>query len=181
MFIEYMNYSLGKTPTSIMTEDVYNDPDLNFKLNIEYAAVVAFIKTQLAALLHENYSIEVNRISDAEYSRKILDQIAEEESFDFAFRSIHLKGKALCGEIKMDGTFVTKFEIDNAYLYSEMYTNMLNDRKGIDSSCEDSKSSGTVVISGNKKVEGTTLNIGNTNEFMKTMNAKFTRRISHDE
>lgn len=181
MFIEYMNYSLGKTPTSIMTEDVYNDPDLNFKLNLEYAAVVAFIKTQLAALLHENYSIEVNRISDAEYSRKILDQIAEEESFDFAFRSIHLKGKALCGEIKMDGTFVTKFEIDNAYLYSEMYTNMLNDRKGIDSSCEDSKSSGTVVISGNKKVEGTTLNIGNTNEFMKTMNAKFTRRISHDE
>ena len=176
-----MNYSLGKTPTSIMTEDVYNDPDLNFKLNLEYAAVVAFIKTQLAALLHENYSIEVNRISDAEYSRKILDQIAEEESFDFAFRSIHLKGKALCGEIKMDGTFVTKFEIDNAYLYSEMYTNMLNDRKGIDSSCEDSKSSGTVVVSGNKKVEGTTLDIGNINEFMKTMNAKFTRRTNHDE
>lgn len=181
MFIEYMNYSLGKTPTSIMTEDVYNDPSLTLKLNAEYATVVAFIKTQLAALLHENYSIEVNRISDAEYSRKILDQIAEEESFDFAFRSIHLKGKALCGEIKMNGTFVTKFEIDNAYLYSEMYTNMLNDRKGIDSSCEDSKSSGTVVVSGNKKVEGTTLNIGNTNEFMKTMNAKFTRRTSHDE
>lgn len=181
MFIEYMNYSLGKTSTSIMTEDVYNDPDLTLKLNVEYAAVVAFIKTQLAALLHENYSIEINRISDAEYSRKILDQIAEEESFDFAFRSVHLKGKALCGEIKMNGTFVTKFEIDNAYLYSEMFTNMLNDRKGIDSSCEDSKSSGTVVVSGNKKVEGTTLNIGNTNEFMKTMNAKFTRRISHDE
>lgn len=181
MLIEYMNYSLGKTPTSIMTEDVYNDPDLTLKLNVEYAAVVAFIKTQLAALLHENYSIEINRISDAEYSRKILDQIAEEESFDFAFRSVHLKGKALCGEIKMDGTFVTKFEIDNAYLYSEMFTNMLNDRKGIDSSCEDSKSGGTVVVSGNKKVEGTTLNIGNTNEFMKTMNAKFTRRISHDE
>lgn len=181
MFIEYMNYSLGKTPTSIMTEDVYNDPDLTLKLNAEYAAVVAFIKIQLAALLHENYSIEINRISDAEYSRKILDQIAEEESFDFAFRSVHLKGKALCGEIKMNGTFVTKFEIDNAYLYSEMFTNMLNDRKGIDSSCEDSKSSGTVVVSGNKKVEGTTLDIGNTNEFMKTMNAKFTRRISHDE
>nr|DAY71023.1 MAG TPA: hypothetical protein [Caudoviricetes sp.] len=181
MFIEYMNYSLGKTPTSIMTEDVYNDPDLTLKLNVEYAVVVAFIKTQLAALLHENYSIEINRISDAEYSRKILDQIAEEESFDFAFRSVHLKGKALCGEIKMNGTFVTKFEIDNAYLYSEMFTNMLNSRKGIDFSCEDSKSSGTVVVSGNKKVEGTTLNIGNTNEFMKTMNAKFTRRISHDE
>lgn len=181
MFIEYMNYSLGKTPTSIMTEDVYNDPDLTLKLNVEYAAVVAFIKIQLAALLHENYSIEINRISDAEYSRKILDQITEEESFDFAFRSVHLKGKALCGEIKMNGTFVTKFEIDNAYLYSEMFTNMLNDRKGIDSSCEDSKSSGTVVVSGNKKVEGTTLDIGNTNEFMKTMNAKFTRRISHDE
>jgi hypothetical protein len=176
-----MNYSLGKTPTSIMTEDVYNDPDLTLKLNVEYAVVVAFIKTQLAALLHENYSIEINRISDAEYSRKILDQIAEEESFDFAFRSVHLKGKALCGEIKMNGTFVTKFEIDNAYLYSEMFTNMLNSRKGIDFSCEDSKSSGTVVVSGNKKVEGTTLNIGNTNEFMKTMNAKFTRRISHDE
>lgn len=181
MFVEYMNYSLGKTPTSIMTEDVYNDPDLTLKLNVEYAAVVAFIKTQLAALLHENYSIEINRISDADYSRKILDQIAEEESFDFAFRSVHLKGKALCGEIKMDGTFVTKFEIDNVYLYSEMFTNMLNDRKGIDSSCEDSKSGGTVVVSGNKKVEGTTLNIGNTNEFMKTMNAKFTRRTSHDE
>lgn len=181
MFVEYMNYSLSKTPTSIMTEDVYNDPDLTLKLNVEYAAVVAFIKTQLAALLHENYSIEINRISDAEYSRKILDQITEEESFDFAFRSVHLKGKALCGEIKMDGTFVTKFEIDNAYLYSEMFTNMLNDRKGIDSSCEDSKFNGTVVVSGNKKVEGTTLNVGNTNEFMKTMNAKFTRRISHDE
>ena len=81
----------------------------------------------------------------------------------------------------MDGTFVTKFEIDNSYLYSEMFTNMINYRKGIDSSCEDSKSSGTVVASGNKKVEGTTLNIGNTNEFMKTMNAKFTRRTSHDE
>lgn len=181
MFVEYMNYSLSKTPTSIMTEDVYNDPDLTLKLNVEYTAVVAFIKTQLAALLHENYSIEINRISDAEYSRKILDQITEEESFDFVFRSIHLKGKALCGEIKMDGTFVTKFEIDNAYLYSEMFTNMLNDRKGIDSSCEDSKFNGTVVVSGNKKVEGTTLNVGNTNEFMKTMNAKFTRRISHDE
>lgn len=181
MFIEYMNYSLGKTPTSIMTEDVYDDYDLNFKLNLEYAAVAAFIKTQLAALLHENYSIEINRICDGEYSDKVLDHDTKEESFDFAFRSVHLKGKALCGDIKMDGTFVTKFEIDNTYLYSEMYTNMLNYRKGIDSSCEDSKSSGTVVVSGNKKVEGTTLNIGNTDEFMKTMNAKFTRRTSHDE
>lgn len=181
MFIEYMNYYLGKTPTSIMTENIYNDPDLTLKLRVEYDTVVAFIKTQFAALLHENYSIEINRISDAEYSKKILDQFAKEESFDFAFRSVHLKGKALCGEIKIDGTFVTKFEIDNAYLYSEMFTNMLNSRKGIDSSCEDSKFNGTVVVSGNKKVEGTTLNIGNTNEFMKTMNAKFTRRTSHDE
>lgn len=181
MFIEYMNYSLSKTPTSIMTEDVYNDPDLNLKLNAEYATVVAFIKTQLAVLLHENYSIEINRICDAEYSDKNIDRDIKGESFDFAFRSVHLKGKALCGEIKMDGTFVTKFEIDNSYLYSEMFTNMINYRKGIDSSCEDSKSSGTVVVSGNKKVEGTTLNIGNTNEFMKTMNAKFTRRTSHDE
>lgn len=181
MFVEYMNYSLGKTPTSIMTEDVYNDPDMSLKLRAEYGTVVAFIKTQLAALLHEDYSIEINRISDAEYSRKILDQIAEEESFDFAFRSVHLKGKALCGEIKMDGTFVTKFEIDNTYLYSEMYTNMLSSRKGISSTEEDSKFNGTVVVGGNKKVEGTTLDIGNTNEFMKTMNAKFTRRISYDE
>ena len=179
MFLEYMNYSLGKTPTSIMTEDVYNSPDLSFKLRARYATVTEFIKTQLAALLHEDYSIEINRISDAEYSRKLLDEIAEEESFEFAFRSVHLKGKALCGEIKMNGTFVTKFELDNGYLYSEMYTNMLNSRKGI---YTDNKESGkTVVVSGNKKVEGTTLDIGNTNEFMKTMNAKFTRRTSHDE
>ena len=74
MFVEYMNYSLSKTPTSIITEDVYNDPDLNLKLNAEYATAVAFIKTQLAVLLHENYSIEINRICDAEYSDKNLDQ-----------------------------------------------------------------------------------------------------------
>ena len=43
MFIEYMNYSLSKTPTSIMTEDVYNDPGLNLKLNFIFPPPYIFI------------------------------------------------------------------------------------------------------------------------------------------
>ena len=161
MLIEYMNYSLNKTPITIMTEDVFGDTELSFSLNAKYSAVVAFIKSQFDALLKDSYSIEVEKISDT-------DSKDNNDTYTFQFKSIYLKNKSLSGEIKMDGTFVTKFEIDNSYDYSEMYNNMLNSHN----------EEGTVTISDKEQaVEGTSLVIENqANEFMQMMNSKFTRK-----
>lgn len=170
MLIEYMNYSLNKTPITIMTEDVFGDTELSFSLNAKYSAVVAFIKSQFDALLKDSYSIEVERISDTDDSRRIIDSLSKDDNdtYEFQFKSIYLKNKSLIGEIKMNGTFVTKFEVDNSYDYPEMYNNMLNSHN----------EEGTVTISNKEQaVEGTSLVIENqANEFMQMMNSKFTRK-----
>ena len=161
MLIEYMNYSLSKTPTTIMTEDVFGDTGLSFSLNAKYSAVVSFLKSQFNALLKDSYSIEVERIVDSSSED-------DNDTYEFQFKSIYLKNKPLFGEIKMNGTFVTKFEIDNSYDYSEMYGNMLNSHN----------EEGTVAISDkDQTVDGTSLVIENkANEFMQTMNSKFVRK-----
>ena len=161
MLIEYMNYSLNKTPTTIMTEDVFGDIGLSFSLNAKYSAVVAFLKSQFNALLKDSYSIEVEKIDDT-------DSKDDNDTYEFQFKSIYLKNKSLFGEIKMNGTFVTKFEVDNSYDYPEMYNNMLNSHN----------EEGTVTISDKEQaVEGTSLVIENqANEFMQMMNSKFTRK-----
>lgn len=161
MLIEYMNYSLSKTPTTIMTEDVFGDTGLSFSLNAKYSAVVAFLKSQFNALLKDSYSIEIERIVDSSSED-------DNDTYEFQFKSIYLKNKPLFGEIKMNGTFVTKFEIDNSYDYSEMYGNMLNSHN----------EEGTVAISDkDQTVDGTSLVIENkANEFMQTMNSKFVRK-----
>ena len=161
MLIEYMNYSLSKTPTTIMTEDVFGDTGLSFSLSAKYSAVVSFLKSQFNALLKDSYSIEVERIVDSSSED-------DNDTYEFQFKSIYLKNKPLFGEIKMNGTFVTKFEIDNSYDYSEMYGNMLNSHN----------EEGTVVISDkDQTVDGTSLVIENkANEFMQTMNSKFVRK-----
>ena len=161
MLIEYMNYSLSKTPTTIMTEDVFGDTGLSFSLSAKYSAVVSFLKSQFNALLKDSYSIEVERIVDSSSED-------DNDTYEFQFKSIYLKNKPLFGEIKMNGTFVTKFEIDNSYDYSEMYGNMLNSHN----------EEGTVTISDkDQTVDGTSLVIENqANEFMQTMNSKFVRK-----
>ena len=161
MLIEYMNYSLSKNPTTIMTEDVFGDTGLSFSLSAKYSAVVSFLKSQFNALLKDSYSIEVERIVDSSSED-------DNDTYEFQFKSIYLKNKPLFGEIKMNGTFVTKFEIDNSYDYSEMYGNMLNSHN----------EEGTVAISDkNQTVDGTSLVIENkANEFMQTMNSKFVRK-----
>ena len=161
MLIEYMNYSLSKTPTTIMTEDVFGDTGLSFSLSAKYSSVVSFLKSQFNALLKDSYSIEVERIVDSSSED-------DNDTYEFQFKSIYLKNKPLFGEIKMDGTFVTKFEIDNSYDYSEMYGNMLNSHN----------EEGTVTISDKgQTVDGTSLVIENkANEFMQTMNSKFVRK-----
>lgn len=161
MLIEYMNYSLSKTPTTIMTEDVFGDTGLSFSLSAKYSAVVSFLKSQFNALLKDSYSIEVERIVDSSSED-------DNDTYEFQFKSIYLKNKPLFGEIKMNGTFVTKFEIDNSYDYSEMYGNMLNSHN----------EEGTVAISDKDQiVDGTSLVIENkANEFMQTMNSKFIRK-----
>ena len=161
MLIEYMNYSLSKTPTTIMTEDVFGDTGLSFSLSAKYSAVVSFLKSQFNALLKDSYSIEVERIVDSSSED-------DNDTYEFQFKSIYLKNKPLFGEIKMNGTFVTKFEIDNSYDYSEMYSNMLNSHN----------EEGTVAISDkDQTVDGTSLVIENkANEFMQTMNSKFVRK-----
>lgn len=161
MLIEYMNYSLSKTPTTIMTEDVFGDTGLSFSLSAKYSAVVSFLKSQFNALLKDSYSIEVERIVDSSSED-------DNDTYEFQFKSIYLKNKPLFGEIKMNGTFVTKFEIDNSYDYSEMYGNMLNSHN----------EEGTVAISDkDQTVDGTSLVIENkANEFMQTMNSKFVRK-----
>lgn len=161
MLIEYMNYSLSKTPTTIMTEDVFGDTELSFSLSAKYSAVVSFLKSQFNALLKDSYSIEVERIVDSSSED-------DNDTYEFQFKSIYLKNKPLFGEIKMNGTFVTKFEIDNSYDYSEMYGNMLNSHN----------EEGTVAISDkDQTVDGTSLVIENkANEFMQTMNSKFIRK-----
>lgn len=161
MLIEYMNYSLNKTPTTIMTEDVFGDTGLSFILSAKYSAVVSFLKSQFNALLKDSYSIEVERIVDSSSED-------DNDTYEFQFKSIYLKNKPLFGEIKMNGTFVTKFEIDNSYDYTEMYNNMLNSHN----------EEGTVAISDkDQTVDGTSLVIENkANEFMQTMNSKFVRK-----
>lgn len=161
MLIEYMNYSLSKTPTTIMTEDVFGDTGLSFSLSAKYSAVVSFLKSQFNALLKDSYSIEVERIVDSSSED-------DNDTYEFQFKSIYLKNKPLFGEIKMNGTFVTKFEIDNSYDYTEMYNNMLNSHN----------EEGTVAISDkDQTVDGTSLVIENqANEFMQTMNSKFVRK-----
>ena len=161
MLIEYMNYSLSKTPTTIMTEDVFGDTGLSFSLSAKYSAVVSFLKSQFNALLKDSYSIEVERIVDSSSED-------DNDTYEFQFKSIYLKNKPLFGEIKMNGTFVTKFEIDNSYDYSEMYGNMLNSHN----------EEGTVAISDkDQTVDDTSLVIENkANEFMQTMNSKFIRK-----
>lgn len=161
MLIEYMNYFLSKTPTTIMTEDVFGDTGLSFSLSAKYSAVVSFLKSQFNALLKDSYSIEVERIVDSSSED-------DNDTYEFQFKSIYLKNKPLFGEIKMNGTFVTKFEIDNSYDYSEMYGNMLNSHN----------EEGTVAISDkDQTVDGTSLVIENkANEFMQTMNSKFIRK-----
>lgn len=161
MLIEYMNYSLSKTPTTIMTEDVFGDTGLSFILSAKYSAVVSFLKSQFNALLKDSYSIEVERIVDSSSED-------DNDTYEFQFKSIYLKNKPLFGEIKMNGTFVTKFEIDNSYDYTEMYNNMLNSHN----------EEGTVAISDkDQTVDGTSLVIENkANEFMQTMNSKFIRK-----
>lgn len=161
MLIEYMNYSLSKTPTTIMTEDVFGDTGLSFILSAKYSAVVSFLKSQFNALLKDSYSIEVERIVDSSSED-------DNDTYEFQFKSIYLKNKPLFGEIKMNGTFVTKFEIDNSYDYTEMYNNMLNSHN----------EEGTVAISDkDQTVDGTSLVIENkANEFMQTMNSKFVRK-----
>ena len=161
MLIEYMNYSLSKTPTTIMTEDVFGDTGLSFSLSAKYSAVVSFLKSQFNALLKDSYSIEVERIVESSSED-------DNDTYEFQFKSIYLKNKPLFGEIKMNGTFVTKFEIDNSYDYSEMYGNMLNSHN----------EEGTVTISDkDQTVYGTSLVIENkANEFMQTMNSKFVRK-----
>jgi hypothetical protein len=156
-----MNYSLSKTPTTIMTEDVFGDTGLSFSLSAKYSAVVSFLKSQFNALLKDSYSIEVERIVDSSSED-------DNDTYEFQFKSIYLKNKPLFGEIKMNGTFVTKFEIDNSYDYSEMYGNMLNSHN----------EEGTVAISDkDQTVDGTSLVIENkANEFMQTMNSKFIRK-----
>ena len=161
MLIEYMNYSLSKTPTTIMTEDVFGDTGLSFSLSAKYSAVVSFLKSQFNALLKDSYSIEVERIVDSSSED-------DNDTYKFQFKSIYLKNKPLFGEIKMSGTFATKFEIDNSYDYTEMYSNMLNSHN----------EEGMVAISDkNQTVDGTSLVIENkANEFMQTMNSKFVRK-----
>lgn len=161
MLIEYMNYSLSRTPTTIMTEDVFGDTGLSFSLSAKYSAVVSFLKSQFNALLKDSYSIEVERIVDSSSED-------DNDTYEFQFKSIYLKNKPLFGEIKMNGTFVTKFEIDNSYDYTEMYNNMLNSHN----------EEGTVAISDkDQTVDGTSLVIENkANEFMQTMNSKFIRK-----
>ena len=161
MLIEYMNYSLSKTPTTIMTEDVFGDTGLSFSLSAKYSAVVSFLKSQFNALLKDSYSIEVERIVDSSSED-------DNDTYEFQFKSIYLKNKPLFGEIKMNGTFVTKFEIDNSYDYTEMYNNMLNSHN----------EEGTVAISDkDQTVDGTRVVIENeANEFMQTMNSKFIRK-----
>lgn len=161
MLIEYMNYSLSKTPITIMTEDVFGDTGLSFSLSAKYSAVVSFLKSQFNALLKDSYSIEVERIVDSSSED-------DNDTYEFQFKSIYLKNKPLFGEIKMNGTFVTKFEIDNSYDYTEMYNNMLNSHN----------EEGTVAISDkDQTVDGTSLVIENkANEFMQTMNSKFVRK-----
>jgi hypothetical protein len=156
-----MNYSLSKTPITIMTEDVFGDTGLSFSLSAKYSAVVSFLKSQFNALLKDSYSIEVERIVDSSSED-------DNDTYEFQFKSIYLKNKPLFGEIKMNGTFVTKFEIDNSYDYSEMYGNMLNSHN----------EEGTVAISDkDQTVDGTSLVIENkANEFMQTMNSKFVRK-----
>lgn len=161
MLIEYMNYSLNKTPTTIMTEDVFGDTGLSFSLSAKYSAVVSFLKSQFNALLKDSYAIEVERITNSTSED-------DNDTYEFQFKSIYLKNKPLFGEIKMNGTFVTKFEIDNSYDYPEMYGNMLNSHN----------EEGMVAINDrDQTVDGTSLVIENkANEFMQTMNSKFVRK-----
>lgn len=161
MLIEYMNYSLSKTPTTIMTEDVFDDTGLSFSLSAKYSAVVSFLKSQFNALLKDSYAIEVERITNSTSED-------DNDTYEFQFKSIYLKNKSLFGEIKMNGTFVTKFEIDNSYDYPEMYGNMLNSHN----------EEGMVAINDrDQTVDGTSLVIENkANEFMQMMNSKFIRK-----
>lgn len=161
MLIEYMNYSLNKTPTTIMTEDVFGDTGLSFSLSAKYSAVVSFLKSQFNALLKDSYAIEVERITNSTSED-------DNDTYEFQFKSIYLKNKPLFGEIKMNGTFVTKFEIDNSYDYPEMYGNMLNSHN----------EEGMVAINDrDQTVDGTSLVIENkANEFMQMMNSKFVRK-----
>lgn len=161
MLIEYMNYSLNKTPTTIITEDVFGDTGLSFSLSAKYSAVVSFLKSQFNALLKDSYAIEVERITNSTSED-------DNDTYEFQFKSIYLKNKSLFGEIKMNGTFVTKFEIDNSYDYPEMYGNMLNSHN----------EEGMVAINDrDQTVDGTSLVIENkANEFMQMMNSKFIRK-----
>ena len=90
MLIEYMNYSLSKTPTTIMTEDVFGDTGLSFSLSAKYSAVVSFLKSQFNALLKDSYSIEVERIVESSSED-------DNDTYEFQFKSIYLKNKPLFG------------------------------------------------------------------------------------
>ena len=200
MYIEYQRMHLGKEPITFITEEFCDSYRSSSYLStrLQYGAILAFIKDffkDTDIFKYYEYNIEIKHINTNKLSSKsIIDSYKEKsecsssrvEKFKVCIRSAEYGSEDYeCANFKfwLSGTYIVKYEFCNPDYMKQLFRDKwpIEEKVKNNSSGEDSKSSGTVVVSGNKKVEGTTLNIGNTNEFMKTMNAKFTRRTSHDE
>lgn len=194
MYIEYKRIHLGKEPQTFITEEFHaTDEDWKYPLRrLQYGAILTFIKDffkDTDIFKYWEYNIEIKQINTNTFSPKaIIDSYkqksdcksSEIEKFKVKVRSAEYGYKDDdCARFKfwLSGTCIVKYEFCNPDYMIHIFKDKWPPKEEVkNDSPEDNL--GTVSVSDkDQSVEGTSLVIGSqADEFMKTMNTKFTRR-----
>ena len=194
MYIEYKRMHLGKEPQTFITEEFAgaNNSRYYSTTRLQYGAILTFVKDffkDTDIFKRWEYNIEIKHIDTNKFSSKsIIDHYKQKpdcsssqiEKFKVYIRSAEYGyGDNNCARFKfwLSGTCIVKYEFCNPdYMVPIFKDNWPPKEEVKNDSSEDNP--GTVSVNDkDQTVEGTSLVIGSqADEFMKTMNTKFTRR-----
>lgn len=196
MYIEYKRMHLGKEPQTFITEQFTCESSIYYSTTrSQYRTILAFIKDffkDTDIFKSWEYNIEIKHTNTNTLSSKyIIDHYKQKpdcsssqiEKFKVYIRSAEYGHKDNdCAKFKfwLSGTCIVKYEFCNpdymVPIFKDKKSNWPPKEEVKNDSSEDNL--GTVSVSDkDQSVEGTSLVIGSqADEFMKTMNTKFTRR-----
>lgn len=194
MYIEYQRMHLGKEPITFITEEFCDSYHSSRYLStrLQYGAIIAFIKDffkDTDIFKYYEYNIEIKHINTNKLSSKsVIDSYKEKsecsssrvEKFKVCIRSAKYGSEDYeCANFKfwLSGTYIVKYEFCNPDYMKQLFRDKWPIEENVKNNSSDDNI-GTVTISDrDQTVDGTSLVIENqANEFMQTMNSKFTRK-----
>jgi hypothetical protein len=194
MYLEYRRMHLGKEPQTFITEEFHNvNDDWKYPARrLQYGTILTFIKDffkDTDIFKYYEYNIEIKHINTDPFSSKaIIDNYkqksncksSEIEKYKVCVRSAEYGyTDEDCARFKfwLSGTCIVKYEFCNPDYMSAIFRDKWPPKEEVKSDTSNDNPGTVTVSSKEQSVEGTSLVIGSqADEFMKTMNTKFTRK-----